>query len=454
MISFAKRLLVVAALFTSTSALAAPEWRVSEVSGAVTVQRDGKALKARQNTKLRPGDVVVTGSKGRAVLVRGKEYVVVSPKAKIKVAEPKKAGAVTQFFQYMGNVLFKIEKKSTPHFGVKTPYLAAVVKGTTFNVSVTGENSSVQVTEGAVEVATSDDLEAALLTPGLIGIVDGDDLEDLVVVVGDRSPADAASAVVRGSPEFVRTPPKETRTNSNVLNTPLAGARSQTPSVRSNAPARASVSRASLAQPTQNSSTTSVSANGSVEGVSLASLNTDVGADANIASSLVDLDQGVSGGASDDLNGRIGSESNEELDVDAVLGPRDDGPGNSGNSNAGGNGNGNAFGLNNGEDEGDDELSVDAGSGDEDDDNFDDAPGNSGNSNADGNGNGNAFGLNNGEDDGDIDLGLGEDDESNDAPGNSGNSNAGGNGNGNGNNAGGNGNGNACDLGCAAKRTG
>ena len=80
--------------------------------------------------------------------------MVISPKAELKVAVPEQTGPVVQFFQNIGNALFKIEKKSTPHFGVKTPYLAAVVKGTTFNVSVSQDNSSVQVTEGVVEVAT------------------------------------------------------------------------------------------------------------------------------------------------------------------------------------------------------------------------------------------------------------------------------------------------------------
>src|SRR3546814_1605096 len=55
-----------------------------------------------------------------------------------------------------GNIVFSIKKKLTPHFGVQTPYLAAVVKGTTFSVTVDGTGASVQVVEGAVEVSTLD----------------------------------------------------------------------------------------------------------------------------------------------------------------------------------------------------------------------------------------------------------------------------------------------------------
>ena len=209
MIGHAKTTLALSALLASTSALSAtPDWRVSEVSGSVTVERAGKVLSAKQDTILLPGDTIRTGRKGRAVLVRGKEFVMVSPDAQLKVAVPEKSGPVVQFFQYVGNALFKIEKKSTPHFGVKTPYLAAVVKGTTFNVSVGADRSSVQVTEGAVEVATGDDLEAALITPGLIGFVDADDAGELMVIAGGRAGEDLSGAVVRGTPEFVQMPPQ------------------------------------------------------------------------------------------------------------------------------------------------------------------------------------------------------------------------------------------------------
>ncbi len=203
MIRLAKKSLVVAALMASTSAIASSGWSVSEASGSVTITRGDNVIQARKNSRLNEGDVIRTGKGARAVLVRGKEYVVVSPKAHIRIAEPEKAGPVTQIFQYLGNVLFKIEKKSTPHFGVETPFMAAVVKGTTFNVSVGEDGTSVQVTEGAVEVTTGDDLEAALLTPGLVGLVEADAIGDLIVISNDPDGPDSKDATVRGNPSFV-----------------------------------------------------------------------------------------------------------------------------------------------------------------------------------------------------------------------------------------------------------
>ncbi len=203
MIRLAKKSILVAALMASTSAIASSGWSVSEASGSVTITRGDKVIQARKDSRLNEGDVIRTGKGARAVLVRGKEYLVVSPKAHIRIAEPEKAGPVTQIFQYLGNVLFKIEKKSTPHFGVETPYMAAVVKGTTFNVSVGDDGTSVQVTEGAVEVTTGDDLEAALLTPGLVGLVEADAIGDLIVISNDPDGPGAEEATVRGSPSFV-----------------------------------------------------------------------------------------------------------------------------------------------------------------------------------------------------------------------------------------------------------
>ncbi|MEL7446187.1 MAG: FecR domain-containing protein, partial [Pseudomonadota bacterium] len=142
-IKAAKKSIALAALLASSTALAGPSgWTVSEATGSVTVNRDGRVLTVGKNKRLNEGDVILTGKGSRAVLVRQKEYVVVKPGARLKIADPEKDGPVTQFFQYIGNALFKVEKKSTPHFGVETPYMAAVVKGTTFNVAVSQEGTS------------------------------------------------------------------------------------------------------------------------------------------------------------------------------------------------------------------------------------------------------------------------------------------------------------------------
>ncbi len=163
------------ALLWSTSALAGGGWTISESTGQVSVTRAGISKVALKGGALAFGDIIATGAKSRAILVRGEEYLVVSPGSRLKIAAPERDGLVTQIIEEAGTVLFKIKKKMTPHFGVQTPYLAAVVKGTTFSVTVTDKGASVQVTEGAVEVGTLDGGVSDLVKPGIIAYVSASD---------------------------------------------------------------------------------------------------------------------------------------------------------------------------------------------------------------------------------------------------------------------------------------
>jgi hypothetical protein len=164
--------IAVIGLLASGAAFAgAPGWSVSETSGQVSVASTGIVKVASRGGAVAVGDVVSTGRNGRAVLVRGEEYLVVSPNSRIRVADPAKTGGLTQIIENFGNVIYKIKKMTMPHFAVETPFLAAVVKGTTFSVTVTGKGASVQVIEGRVEVATRDGGASFLVLPGDIGSV-------------------------------------------------------------------------------------------------------------------------------------------------------------------------------------------------------------------------------------------------------------------------------------------
>jgi FecR protein len=181
------------AMFILTPAMAEPRaWQISESTGQVTINSAGASRPGTRGVLLKQGDAVATGPNSRAVLVRGSEFVMLSPNSQVRISKPKESGAITQIYQYLGSALFKIEKKETPHFGVKTPYLAAVVKGTTFNVTVTESGATVQVTEGRVEVSTLDGGAADLIVPGRIARVDANDRQLLRVLGTDdtaiRSP--------------------------------------------------------------------------------------------------------------------------------------------------------------------------------------------------------------------------------------------------------------------------
>jgi hypothetical protein len=168
-------------LLWSTSALAASPWVISEKTGTVMIVRGGATKAAARGGELAPGDLISTAPGARAVLIRGEEYLVVSPGSRLRIAAPKENGVVTQIIEEAGNVIFKIKKMATPHFGVQTPYLAAVVKGTTFSVTVTDTGAAVQVIEGAVEVATNDGGAKDLVRPGVIAHVGRGDQYRLTV---------------------------------------------------------------------------------------------------------------------------------------------------------------------------------------------------------------------------------------------------------------------------------
>jgi len=203
--------LLLPALLLSTSALAGvPNWTMSESSGPVTVASSGMVRAASRGSTLSAGDVISTGAKGRAVIVRGQEYLVVAPNSRIRVADPAQSGGMTQIIEQIGNVVFKIRKMATPHFAVETPFLAAVVKGTTFSVTVTESGASVQVIEGRVEVETRDGGARYLVLPGDIGSVSANALGRLNVQGRETrtivSPSDGGS-VTTPTAELLRADP-------------------------------------------------------------------------------------------------------------------------------------------------------------------------------------------------------------------------------------------------------
>ena len=72
------------------------------------------------------------------LLVRGEETILISPNSVIGVPAEKKDGMSTTIVQQAGSILLEVEKRNVKHFEVETPYLAAVVKGTQFSVTVDG----------------------------------------------------------------------------------------------------------------------------------------------------------------------------------------------------------------------------------------------------------------------------------------------------------------------------
>ncbi len=192
-------------LFSGAPALAQTAgWTISEAKGSVLVIDSRGERAASVGLAITPGATVRTKAQSSAVLVRGREFVTLRQNAQIRIPQVTSEKSIIQIIQDYGSALFKIGKKADPHFGVETPYLAAVVKGTTFIIAVGEDGATLQVTEGAVEASTPDGGARELILPGAVAMVAAGDTMRLVIEGEGRkvidSPARPASGPAAAAP--------------------------------------------------------------------------------------------------------------------------------------------------------------------------------------------------------------------------------------------------------------
>ncbi len=165
-----RRALALAMVLAGSSAAFAADdgvWSVSKSSGEVWITTTGTAPAAlTQEDNLKPGDTIRTGRNGRVLLVRGEETILIAPNSVVGLPTEKKDGLSTTILQQAGSILLEVEKRNVKHFEVETPYLAAVVKGTQFSVTVKAGNARVDVNHGQVEVADFKSGQIAQVMPG------------------------------------------------------------------------------------------------------------------------------------------------------------------------------------------------------------------------------------------------------------------------------------------------
>ena len=166
-----RRILTMALVLAASSACAAEDgvWSVSKSSGEVWIATTGaEQVSLKQEEVLKPGDTIRTGRNGRVLLVRGEETILISPNSVIGLPTEKKEGLSTTIVQQAGSILLEVEKRNVKHFEVETPYLAAVVKGTQFSVTISAASTSVDVRRGQVEVSDFKSGQIAQVMPGQV----------------------------------------------------------------------------------------------------------------------------------------------------------------------------------------------------------------------------------------------------------------------------------------------
>lgn len=165
-----RRALLAALILGTASAASAGDdgvWSVSKSSGEVWLATDGaQQVSLSQDGALKPGDTIRTGRNGRVLLVRGEETILISPNSVVGLPTEKKEGLSTTIVQQAGSILLEVEKRNVKHFEVETPYLAAVVKGTQFSVTVGAGRTKVGVLRGQVEVSDFKTGQIAQVMPG------------------------------------------------------------------------------------------------------------------------------------------------------------------------------------------------------------------------------------------------------------------------------------------------
>jgi collagen type III alpha len=166
-------LVFIAYVSLSVAPALAQDWRAVEVTGAVRVMTPGQAARTVAAQDVLPvGAIVTTGRDGRAVFSNGAARATLSANSRLTLA-PSEQG-FTRFVQDLGAVLFQVDRQRDPHFEVRTSLVAAVVKGTTFTVSVEPDEHRVFVAEGTVEVSALDGGDTELVTGGGIAEVERD----------------------------------------------------------------------------------------------------------------------------------------------------------------------------------------------------------------------------------------------------------------------------------------
>ena len=147
-------------------AVAEAGWTVARSSGQVWIGADAaQKISLRPNADLPAGATVTTGAGGRVLLTRNKEVMTIGPNAVVTIPADSLLGFTT-ITQKAGQVEFEVEKRNVRHFQVNTPYLAAVVKGTHFVVSVSRSGANVSVSRGRVGVSDNASGQQSDILPG------------------------------------------------------------------------------------------------------------------------------------------------------------------------------------------------------------------------------------------------------------------------------------------------
>nr|WP_316654685.1 FecR domain-containing protein [uncultured Gellertiella sp.] len=223
MISYA-RVLSILTLCQATHGFAA-DWVVQKVSQPSRYTTDNRTWQVlKQGMSLPNESWISTGPRGRVVLQRARDQVTFQPGTLAGIFEKAGMAIHTDFAQQTGTLMLDIDPQVKPHLAVQTPYLAAVVKGTRFSVSVNGSGASVGVERGRVEVTDARSGERTGVRAGQQAAVDNNPATAMELS-GVNTQFETISKVAPFAamvPAAATTPAVSNETTSGVSNGPAA----------------------------------------------------------------------------------------------------------------------------------------------------------------------------------------------------------------------------------------
>ncbi len=111
------------------------------------------------------GTTIVTGDEATVMLVRRGDSITVYPNSEVTIPEDAATGRLG-VMQNFGTLLYRMETRESRNFEVRTPYLAATVKGTVFTVVVASNHAQVSVAEGMVRVTSAHNERSEMVREG------------------------------------------------------------------------------------------------------------------------------------------------------------------------------------------------------------------------------------------------------------------------------------------------
>lgn len=140
------------AVALSTVAALADDWVVTKARGTLLQMIEGQWQPLARGDVVPDDRAVKTLGDARAELVRGKETLELGPNTQVQIHDKGGSRPFTTVQEYYGDVGVDAEVRNVRHFAVQTPFIAAVVKGTHFEVVSGAHGSTVSVQRGHVWV--------------------------------------------------------------------------------------------------------------------------------------------------------------------------------------------------------------------------------------------------------------------------------------------------------------